>query len=167
MSDEVRNLTLKENLPLFDGMMRNQTQIIENQKVIHSSMKTLANNQILLEDRMQNFGLSEAKKNEIQDGLDNLTIRSATKLSNAMQDRVERFVKRIESSDQVFIIPQFIFFFSLSAFFGLIVITNALVWDSRMIWQITTIISGFTVITITAVLLAYNYFLKDNDHRRY
>lgn len=46
-------------------------------------------------------------------------------------------MKRIESSDQAFIIPQvaawcmFIFFFSLSAFFSLIVIMNSLVWDSK------------------------------------
>ncbi len=167
------NLTQKENVLLFGLIAKDQANIIKNQKILNDNMKKLAHNQVILEGQMKNFGLSDTKQTEVQGKFDEVAVRSANKFVNAIQDKCDRNIKRIEPSEQAFIIPQvaawcmFIFFFTLSAFFGLIVVTNALVWESRMIWQITAITSSFTVITITAVLLVHNYFLKGNDHRRY
>lgn len=134
-------------------------------------MKKLAHNQVILEGQMKNFGLSKAKQTEAQGKFDEMSIHSANKFINAIQDKCDRYIKRIESSDQAFIIPPlaawclFAIFFSLVAFFGLVVISNALVWKSRMIWQITAIISGFAVATVSVIVLAYKYLIKDNSRR--
>lgn len=165
------NLTLKENLPLFDKVAKNQDTIIERQTTIENGMKTIASNQVFLAKQMLNFDLSDAKQTEAQGKFDDMAIRSANKFVNAVQDRCDRYIKRIESSDQAFIIPPvaawclFIIFFSLVAFFGLVVISNALVWKSRMIWQITAIISAFAVFTVSVIILVYKYLMKDNSRR--
>lgn len=154
------NLTLKENVQLFGLIAKDQACIITNQKTLNDNMKKLAHNQVILEGQMKNFGLSDAKQTEVQGKFDEMGIRSANKFINAIHDKCDRYIKRIESSDQAFII-----FFSLAAFFGLIVVTNALVWDSRMIWHITLIISGYAVVMVCAIVLVYKYLMKDNDRR--
>ena len=45
------------------------------------------------------------------------------------------------------------FNFSLAVFFGLIVVTNAQVWDSRIIWHITFIICGFVIVAVNPNIL--------------
>lgn len=165
------NLTLKENLPLYVGVAKNQRTIIDNQNAINNNMKTIVKNQAILQEQMQGFGLSDAKQTEAQGKFDDMAIRSANKFVYAIQDKCDLYIKRIESSDQVFIIPPvaawclFIIFFSLVAFFGLIAVTNALVWDSRMIWHITLIVTGFAVVTVSAIVLVYKYLMKDNSRR--
>jgi hypothetical protein len=167
------NSTLKEKLPLFQEMAKNQTQIINNQDTIQNSMSSLSDNQVKLEKQMKNFGISEAKRIEIQGKFDEMGIRSAGKFVDAVQDKCDRYIKRIESSGKAFIIPQvagwclIIIFLSLVTFFFLIVVTNIIAWKSRMVWEITGIVSGFMVTVITLILLVYNYFLKDKDERRY
>ena len=163
------NLTLKENLNLFIGIAQNQKSIIDNQCVINGNMKTTIHNQKILENEMLDFSLSDAKKTEIQGDFDDMAARSAGKVYNAIQEKCERYIKRIEFSKQVLTIPPkiayflFTILFSLTAFFALIVVTNALIWESRMIWQITGIITGFAAMTIGAINLMYKYLLKDND----
>lgn len=136
-------------------------------------MTTIASNQVILSKQMLNFGLSNAKQTEAQDKFDEMTIHSANKFINAIQDKCDRYTKRIESSDQALIISPvaawclFAIFFSLVAFFGLVVISNALVRKSRMIWQMTSIISGFAVATVSVIVLAYKYLIKDSNSRRY
>lgn len=159
------NLTLKENVSLFYGVAKNRI-VIDNQNVINRNLKTLVKNQVILQEQMEGFGLSEAKQTEVQDKFDEMAIRSANKFVNAIRDMCDQNIKRIESSDQVFIIPPmaawclFIIFFSLVAFFGLIVVTNALIWDSHMIWQMISIISGFAIAAVSAIILAYKCLIK-------
>lgn len=88
------------------------------------------------------------------------------RFQHAVQDKCNRYIKCIEFSDQAFIIPPvtawclFAIIFSLSSFFGLIIVANTLVWNSRMIWHITFIISGFAIATISAIVLVYKYLMK-------
>lgn len=136
-------------------------------------MQTLVDNQVILAEAMKNFGISASQHAEIQRQFDEMGIRSAGKFNNAIQEKCDRYVKRIESSGQAFIIPQvagwclLIILISLSALFGLIVVSNIIAWNSRIVWDITGIVIGFMVTVITLILLVNNYFLKDKDDRRY
>ena len=34
-----------------------------------------------------------------------------------------------------------------------------------MIWQMTAIVSGFAVVSVSVIVLAYKYLIKDNSRR--
>lgn len=161
-------IKIEGNTMLVNEIANNQHTIIENQKVIYNCMKSLTNNQDILEDRLNKFGLSDTTLTEIQSKFDEMVIHSATRFTNAIQDKCNRYIKCIEFSDQAFIIPPvtawclFAIIFSLSSFFGLIIVANTLVWNSRMIWHITFIISGFAIVTVSAIVLVYKYLMKDD-----
>ena len=154
-----------------DKVAKNQVTIIEKQTTIENGMTTIACNQVILSKQMKNFGLSETKQTEVQGKFDEMAVHFANKFVNAIQDKCDRYIKRIESSDQAFIIPPvaawclFVIRFSLATFFCLVVVSNALVWDSRMIWQITAIVSGFAIVSVSAIVLVYKYLMKDNSRR--
>ena len=88
-----------------DKVAKNQVTIIEKQTTIENGMTTIACNQVILSKQMKNFGLSETKQTEVQGKFDEMAVHFANKFVNAIQDKCDRYIKRIESSDQAFIIP--------------------------------------------------------------